>query len=81
MVDWILILEGWNSLITQDVRDPRVTGYLPRRATNQKWNEPKKKKCATLNNVEEDWRPGELLVMELGIITLTFFFIVTYTWF
>ena len=48
-LEWILILEVCNSLITQDVTDPRVIGYLPRRATNGKWNQPKKKKYAALN--------------------------------
>lgn len=57
----------------QDVRDPRVIGYLPRRATNVQWNQPKKKKCDVFDKAEQDWKPGELLDMELGIITLTFF--------
>ena len=76
-LEWALILESWNSLIIQDDRDPRVVGYLPRRATNVQWNQPKKKKCDVLDKAEQDWKPGELLDMELGIITLTFFFIVT----
>ena len=53
-LEWALILERWNSLITQDVRDLRVIGYLPRRATNVQWNHPKKKKCGVLNKPEQD---------------------------
>ena len=53
-LEWILILECWNSLINQDVRDPRVIGYLPRRATNVQWNQHWKKKCAALNKGEQD---------------------------
>ena len=30
---------------TQDVRDARVVGYLPRRAAKREWNQPKRKKC------------------------------------
>ena len=76
-LEWALILESWNSLIIQDVRDLRVIVYLPRRATNVQWNQPKKKKYDVLDKAEQDWKPGELLDKELGIITLTFFFIVT----
>ena len=48
-LEWILILEVCNSLITQDVTDPRVIGYLPRRASNGNWNQPKENKYAALN--------------------------------
>jgi len=33
----------------QDVRDVRVMGYLPRKAVNREWNQPRRKKFVAVN--------------------------------
>ena len=40
---------------TQDVRDARVAGYLPGKAVNKEWNQPKRKKCVAVNKAERSW--------------------------
>ena len=40
----------------QDVEDARYRGYLPRRATNWLWNQPKKQKCVAVNKCKWSWR-------------------------
>jgi hypothetical protein len=37
---------------TQDVRDARIIGHLPRKAANRKWNQPKRSKCVSVNRAE-----------------------------
>ena len=51
---------------TQDVRDARVVGYLPRRAANREWNQPKRKKCAAVSKAELSWRSEEHLDIRHG---------------
>lgn len=36
----------------QDGRDARVTGFLPRRAADAVWNQPKSKKYVAINKAE-----------------------------
>lgn len=33
---------------TSDAEDARVVGYMPRRASDQVWNQPNRKKCAAV---------------------------------
>lgn len=33
----------------QEVRDDRVVGYLPRRAANSMWDQPKREECVAVN--------------------------------
>jgi hypothetical protein len=40
----------------QDVWDVRVIGYLLRKAVIRKWNNSKRKNCATGHKVERSWR-------------------------
>lgn len=44
---------------TQDVRDARIVRYLPRGASNSKWNQLKRKKCAAVKKPEQIWRLKE----------------------
>ena len=44
---------------TQDVRDAKIMGYLPRRAANREWNQPKRKKCVAVTEAERSWRSEE----------------------
>jgi hypothetical protein len=43
----------------KDGRDARVVGYLPRRAANRVWNQPKREKCIAVNKVERSWSSEE----------------------
>lgn len=38
------------------VRDARAVGYLLWKAANRKWNQPKIKKCVTVNKADRSWR-------------------------
>ena len=40
---------SWRS---QDARDARLLGNLPRRADNREWNQPKRKKCVVVNKAQ-----------------------------
>ena len=40
----------------QDVGKARAAEYLPRRAANREWNQPRRKKCVVVNKVERNWR-------------------------
>ena len=42
-----------------EVGDARAMGFLPRKAANREWNQPKRKKCVAVNNVEKSWRSEE----------------------
>lgn len=33
----------------REVRDDRVVGYLPRRAANSMWDQPKREECVAVN--------------------------------
>lgn len=50
--EWILDIGQWNFVITQDIRDARVVGNLPRRAANGEWNQTKRKKYGSLIKAE-----------------------------
>ena len=53
--------------IPQDVRDVRIVGYLPRKAANREWNQPKRTKfvaaeCQIYQQQSQDersWRSEE----------------------
>jgi hypothetical protein len=38
--------------LSQDVRDARPMGYLPRKGTNRWWNQPKRMKFVEINEDE-----------------------------
>jgi hypothetical protein len=40
-------------------------GYLPRRAVDQEWKQPKREKCVVLNKAERSWRSEGHSGMEL----------------
>jgi hypothetical protein len=38
---------------TQDVQDARAVGYLPRKAANREWNQPRREKFPAVNKDEK----------------------------
>ena len=36
----------------EDVGDVRFVGYLPKRAANREWSQPKRKKCVVVNKAK-----------------------------
>jgi hypothetical protein len=49
-------LRHWNKKLTwrpQDVKDARAMGYLPRKAANREWNQPRRKKFVAVNKNEK----------------------------
>jgi len=61
----------------QDVADPRVMGYLLRKAANREWNQPTRKKCVAVNKAERNWRFEEHFDVrhgdsEFGVCTADF---------
>lgn len=40
----------------QDVGDARLVGYLPRKAADWVWSQPRREKCVSVNKPEPSWR-------------------------
>ena len=61
----------------QNIRDLEMVGYLPRKAANREWNQPKRKKCVAVNKAERSWRSEEHYAIrhgdaEFGVCPLVF---------
>ena len=56
----------------QNVGDARAIGYLSRRAANREWNQPKRKKCVSVNKAERSWRSEEYFDIRHSIQSLEF---------
>jgi hypothetical protein len=52
----------------QDVRDARAVGYLPRKAANREWNQPRRKKFVEVNKDKRSWRSEESFNIKHGDI-------------
>lgn len=56
----------------QEVEDARGMGHLQRKATNRKWNPPKRKKGVTVNKAEEVEYLASILKLDMEIHDLEF---------
>ena len=49
-------------------------GYLPRKAANREWNEPKRRKCVAVNKAERSWT-SDMETQSLEFVQLVFILI------
>jgi hypothetical protein len=52
--------------------EPRTIGYLPRKAANREWNDPKRKKCVAINTAEKSGDIKNALTSDTEIQSLAF---------
>lgn len=57
----------------RDITDARVTRYLPKKAANRTWNQPKEEERVAVNKGEKSWRSDIRHVdTELGVCLASF---------
>ena len=56
----------------QNVQDARVVTYLPRKAANREWNQPKRKKCVAVNEMKEGGDLKSMLTSDMEMRSLEF---------